>query len=81
MNGQPVPVQDKKDRYHQWKNLKVRRRCGASKRGISHGGSESDDPGGCIGQKGREHPDCENGDRADSLRQWQVTWRSGEKFF
>lgn len=40
-------------------NLKVRRRCGASQRGISHGGSESDDPGGCIGQKGREHPDCE----------------------
>ena len=55
-----------KDRYHQWKNHKVRRRCGASQRGISHGGSESDDPGGCIGQKGREHPDCENGDRADS---------------
>lgn len=65
MNGQPVPVQDKRS-LPPMENLKVRRRCGASQRGISHGGSESDDPGGCIGQKGREHPDCENGDRADS---------------
>ena len=43
MNGQPVPVQDKKIVTTNGKILKS-----------------------ADGQKGREHPDCENGDRADS---------------